>query len=64
MTTKRLIILIFLLTSCLFGFSQNKWTLVTIDSFGKKKAGIISETGQLIVPVEFEAVVGSNGIFF
>jgi len=64
MDIKKLIVLFSIIVSGIDGFSQKKWAHVSNDSMGKRKNGILSETGLLIVPVKYDAVVGGNGYYF
>ena len=55
--------LLFLLIT-FHSYSQHKWAHVTLDSNAVERTGILSEDGDLLVPVDYDMIIGREGFYF
>jgi hypothetical protein len=61
---KKIVLFICLLFTYFHNFSQTRWAHVTMENNGIEKTGIINSTGELLVPVNYNMILGDGKFFF
>jgi WG repeat protein len=64
MNLNRPLLLGFILIITLPTFAQHRWAHVTNEVGGIKKTGVLNDSGRIIVPVDYDMIIGDKGFYF